>query len=232
MSRSLAWPACRLRGNAPAAWYSALRKSTADTLHGLLATGLRVETGFFLKLGVFLAPSRLLQTLRGGRLSLQETDACGKRQQTHAGNSQPAMLNDLRRKIRGLFMDPGPNPSIRCFGSDIHGTARSAFLVAVLANDEMSEVFGKITCRFDKISLTLTVAEAHLVERWRHLWVFQDMLAAAVEKCAARDVVVNDPANESYWTKLLGHDVAGARVRGASRAREAAATPDGRCLPQ
>lgn len=142
------------------------------------------------------------------------------------------MLNDLRRKIRHLFVAPGASPSIRCFGSDIHGTARSAFLVAVLANDEMSEVFGKITCRFDRISRTLTVAEAHLVESWRHLSVFQDMLAAAVQKCAARDVVVNDPANERYWTRLLGHDVAGARVRGTARPREAPAPPDGRCLPQ
>ncbi len=143
------------------------------------------------------------------------------------------MLNGLRRKIRDLFVGAEASPSVRCFGSDIHGTARSAFLVAVLANDEMSEVFGKITCSFDRLSLTLTVAEAHVVERWRHLWIFQDMLAAAVEKCAARDVVVNDPANDRYWAKLLGHEVAGARVRGAARPREAAtAGTNGRCVPQ
>lgn len=144
-----------------------------------------------------------------------------------------AILNELRRKIRRLFVGDEATPSVRCFGSDIHGTARSAFLVAVLANDEMSEVFGKVTCSFDRISRTLTVAEAHVVERWRHLWIFQDMLAAAVEKCAARDVVVNDSTNDRYWAKLLGREVAGARVRGASRSREAAtAGTSGHCVPQ
>ncbi len=131
------------------------------------------------------------------------------------------MLNDLRRKIRQLLPGAAAAPSIRCFGSDIDGAARSAFLVAVLADDAMSEVFGRITFRFDRISRTLTVAEAQVSERWRHVSIFQDMLAAAVHKCAARQVVVNEAGNPC-WTKLLGSEVAGARVRGAAASREIA----------
>ncbi len=142
------------------------------------------------------------------------------------------MLNGLRRKIRDL-LDPAAHPSVRCFGSDTAGAARSAFLVAVLADEEMSEVFGKVTCRFDRISRTLTVTEAHVIEAWRQVSIFRDLLAAAVEKCAARDVVVHDLANDPYWSKLSGREVAGARVRCASRAREAdIRAGTGRCLPQ
>jgi hypothetical protein len=121
------------------------------------------------------------------------------------------MLNHLRDKIRQFLPGAAEAPSIRCFGSDTDGAARSAFLVAVLADDAMSEIFGRITFRFDRISRTLTVAEAQLTERWRHLSICQDMLAAAVHKCAARQVVLSAAAHPC-WTKLLGREVAGARV--------------------
>ncbi len=126
------------------------------------------------------------------------------------------MLNDLRRKIRGLFLGPEATPSVRCFGSDTDGAARSAFLVSVLADEAMSEVFGRITFRFDRMSRTLTVSEAQMTERWRHVSIVQDMLAAAIHKCAARQVVVNEAGNPC-WTQLLGREVAGARVRHAER---------------
>ncbi len=129
------------------------------------------------------------------------------------------MLNDLRRKIRQLLHGAAAVPSIRCFGSDIDGAARSAFLVAVLADEEMSEIFGRITFRFDRNSRTLTVSEAQVSERWRHVSIFQDMLAAAVRQCAARRVVVNEPG-DACWNRLLGSEVAGARVGSAASSRE------------
>ncbi len=127
------------------------------------------------------------------------------------------MLNALRQKLRQLFRNPESGVSVRCFGSDLDGNARSAFLLVLLSTAEMSQVFGKLVCRFDLRTRTLTVVEAHFAERWRQVSTFRQMLEAAIRKCRAQHVVIEDPGHGLRWIKLHAQEVAGARIHMTAR---------------
>ncbi len=89
--------------------------------------------------------------------------------------------------------------------------------MVILCDEPMSAVYGKLTCRFDRSNSTLTVSEAYVLERWRHVSMFQDMLHAAVERCRAKRVIVEETSNEAQWSRLFRQVVAGARVQGCVR---------------
>ncbi len=131
------------------------------------------------------------------------------------------MIGEWLRKLKGAFFVPDEAPVVRCYCSEPQGPRPHAFLMVILCDEPMSTVYGKLTCRFDRSNSTLTVSEAYVLERWRHVSMFQDMLHAAVERCRAKRVIVEETSNEAQWSRLFGQVVAGARVQASGTPRAA-----------